>query len=133
MTKQNMKSTARGIGQQAFTYAAAKQMGQGKILDPALGWRLLRDGRIPFQFKVASVLLGMGLTFLIQVLELPIEGIIAAALPGLGLFLDGGLAGTEAVLGPLLFASLFLPHIAPKMLVAQLRGGSFGVEPRRVN
>jgi hypothetical protein len=54
-------------------------------------------------------------------LQLPLEGVFAALLPFVGAAGDLTLDGAEAVIGPILIATLLLPHLAPADLVRQIR------------
>ena len=128
----HVKNMAQGVGTRVLHTAVSQQTGAGKPLDPGLGWRLLRDGRIPVGTKIASLALGAALMVVLQVLEIPIQSLIALALPLVGFILDGVIDGTEAILGPILIGSLLLPHLASKELVAQIRQEPTG-KLRRVN
>jgi hypothetical protein len=94
---------------------------QTPILDVKLGFALMRDRRIPLRSKLVSILLGLAITGLVELLELPVEGILSALLPILGIAGDAVLDGAELVAGPLLLAHLLLPFVAPRPLVNQIR------------
>jgi hypothetical protein len=67
--------------------------------------------------------LGAGLVVLgaIQVLQIPLESILAFVLPGVGAAGDVAVDGAEAVVVPVLVATLLMPHLAPRSIVEELR------------
>jgi hypothetical protein len=87
----------------------------------ALGYALLRDRRVPIRTKLIALGLGAAGIGVIEVLQLPVEGVLAALLPFIGAAGDLALDGTEAVIGPVLIATLLLPYLAPADLVRQIR------------
>ena len=87
----------------------------------ALGYALLRDRRVPVRTKLIALGLGAAGIGAIELLQLPIEGLVAALLPFVGVAGDLALDGAEAVLGPVLIATLLLPYLAPPDLVRQIR------------
>ena len=99
-----------------------------KALDLKLGYALLRDRRVPFRAKAASLALGLGALLLVGVLELPVEAIMAALVPFVGLGGDVLLDGVEIIVGPLLAACLVLPYLAPSNVVAQIRRERAGIK-----
>lgn len=108
-----------------------RQVPQGvpwKALDLKLGYALLKDRRVPLRSKAASLAIGLGVLVLVAVLELPVEGIIAAAVPFVGVGGDVLLDGVEVIVGPLLVACLVLPYLAPSAVVAQIRRERAGIE-----
>jgi hypothetical protein len=94
---------------------------QHPILDVKFGFALMRDHRIPLRSKVIAVLMGLGITGLVEVLEIPVEGILSMLLPILGAMGDVVVDGAELVAGPLLLASLLLPFLAPRETVERIR------------
>ena len=88
---------------------------QTMTIDPRLGLKLLRDHRV--------LALGIGAATIagIEILQLPAEGIIAALLPFVGAAGDLALDGAEALIGPVVIATLLLPKIAPAEIVRQIR------------
>src|ERR1700757_3944871 len=86
-----------------------------------LGYALLRDRRVSMRAKLIALGIGAATVGAIELLELPIEGVLAALLPFVGAAGDLALDGAEAVIGPVLIASLVLPHIAPADIVRQIR------------
>ena len=99
-----------------------------KALDLKLGYALLRDRRVPFRSKAASLALGLGALVLVGILELPVEAILAALVPLIGLGGDLLLDGVEIIVGPLLAACLVLPYLAPSAVVAQIRRERAGIK-----
>ena len=98
-----------------------------KALDLKLGYALLRDRRVPLHSKAAAFAIGFGALVLVTVLELPLEEIIAAVVPFVGVIGDMVLDGMEAIIGPFLVACLVLPYLAPSTVVAQIRRERAGV------
>ena len=98
----------------------------GNALDPKFGLKLLRDGRIPVKSKIAAFGLGLAAAFVLEILELPIQTVLAILLPIVGLAADFAIDGVELLAGPLLVATLTLPYLAPRDLVAQIRAEGEG-------
>jgi hypothetical protein len=86
-----------------------------------LGYALLRDRRVPIRTKLIALGIGAAGVGAIELLQLPVEGVVAALLPLIGAAGDLALDGAEAVIGPVLIATLLLPHLAPADLVQQIR------------
>ena len=97
-----------------------------KLIDMKLGFALMRDRRVPLRSKLSAVLTGLLITGLVEFLELPVEGVLAAVLPILGLGGDMVIDGAELIAGPLLLAHLLLPWIAPRDIVALIRAERSG-------
>ena len=57
----------------------------------------------------------------IELLEIPLEGVLAVLLPGVGAAGDIAVDGVEAVVVPVLVATLLMPYLAPPSIVQQLR------------
>jgi hypothetical protein len=93
----------------------------------ALGFVLLRDRRVPIRTKLIALGIGAAAVGAVELLELPVEGIVAALLPFIGAAGDLALDGAEAVIGPVLIATLLLPYLAPADLVRQIRAETQGV------
>jgi len=74
-----------------------------------LGLTLFRDKGIPFHVKILALTLGGCLTFLMIALEVPIEGVLALAMPVLGVPFDFAIDGLEFFALPVLLAVLILP------------------------
>ena len=90
-------------------------------MNMTLGYALLRDRRVPIRTKLIALGIGAAGVGAFELLQLPVEGVVAALLPLIGAAGDLVLDGAEAVLGPVLIATLLLPHLAPADLVQQIR------------
>ena len=90
-------------------------------MNMTLGYALLRDRRVPIRAKLIALGIGAAGVGAIELLQLPVEGVVAALLPLMGAAGDLALDGAEAVIGPVLIATLLLPHLAPADLVQQIR------------
>ena len=90
-------------------------------MNMTLGYALLRDRRVPIRTKLIALGIGAAGVGAIELLQLPVEGVVAALLPFVGAAGDLALDGAEAVIGPVLIATLVLPHIAPADIVRQIR------------
>ena len=86
-----------------------------------LGYALLCDRRVPIRTKLIALGIGAAAVGAIELLQLPVEGIFAALLPFVGAAGDVALDGAEAIVGPVVIATLLLPHLAPADLVRQVR------------
>jgi len=89
-----------------------------------LGYALLRDRRVPIRTKLIALGIGAAGIGALEVLQLPVEGIFAVLLPFVGAGSDLALDSAEAIIGPLLIATVVLPHIAPADIVRQIRAES---------
>jgi hypothetical protein len=90
-------------------------------MNMTLGYALLRDRRVPIRTKLIALGIGAAGVGAIELLQLPVEGVVAALLPLIGAAGDLALDGAEAVIGPVLIATLLLPHLAPADVVQQIR------------
>jgi hypothetical protein len=90
-------------------------------MNMTLGYALLRDRRVPIRTKLIALGIGAAGVGAIELMQLPLEGVFAALLPLVGAVGDLTLDGAEAVIGPILIATLLLPHLAPADLVRQVR------------
>ncbi len=86
-----------------------------------LGYALLRDRRVSIRAKLIALGIGAAAIGAIELLQLPVEGVVAALLPFIGVAGDLAMDGAEAVIGPVLIATLVLPHIASADIVQQIR------------
>jgi hypothetical protein len=86
-----------------------------------LGYALLRDRRVSIRAKLIALGIGAAAIGTIELLELPVEGVLAALLPFVGAAGDLALDGAEAIIGPVLIASLLLPYLAPAEIVEVIR------------
>jgi hypothetical protein len=93
-------------------------------MNMTLGYALLRDRRVPIRTKLIALGIGAAGVGAIELLQLPLEGVFAALLPLVGAAGDLTLDGAEAVIGPILIATLVLPHLVPGDLVRQVRAES---------
>jgi hypothetical protein len=91
------------------------------LIDMKLGFALMCDRRVPLRTKIFAVLLGLGITGLVEFLEIPVEGIIAALVPILGIAGDFVLDGAETIAGPLILANALMPFLAPKEIVERVK------------
>jgi hypothetical protein len=91
------------------------------LVDMKLGFALMRDGRVPLRSKAIALLLGLGITGLVEFMEIPVEGVLAALVPFLGIAGDFVIDGAEAIAGPLLLANALLPFVAPQEIVQRVR------------
>ena len=92
-----------------------------RLFEFKLGFALLKDSRVPLRQKALAILLGLLLTGVLELLELPFEAILAGLLPMIGIPGDLLVDGLEAVGGPVIFACLLLPFLAPRYLVDKIR------------
>ena len=124
-----MKSILKNLAGQAAGQAVRRYAGNGAPLDPRRGWSLLRDQNVPVAEKVLALGMGVVLTAILTAAEIPVEAVIGLFLPVIGFGADDLFAGTEMVIGPVLFASLLLPHIHAARTTATQRA----VAPTRPN
>jgi hypothetical protein len=92
-----------------------------------LGLALMRDSRIPILSKLLSLAAGAGIVAGLVALEVPVELLLGALLPMAALPLDLMVDGLETVVGPLVAATLLLPHFAPRETVDQIRAERAGL------
>jgi hypothetical protein len=107
-----------------------------KLIDVKFGFALMRDRRVPLRCKAGAFLIGLLLTGIVETLEIPVEGMLAAMLPVLGIAGDFAIDGAELVAGPILLAHILLPWIAPKDIVERIRAertGDSGAKGRVVD
>jgi hypothetical protein len=90
-------------------------------MDIQLGYRLLRDHRVPARPKLIALAIGAAVVGFIELLQLPLESIFALILPVVGLAGDVVFDGAEGVIGTVLVATLLMPHLAPAPIVQQIR------------
>jgi hypothetical protein len=119
-----------------FTYSPSQRIARAKHSSPCsfketgagcgamnmpLGYALLRDRRVPIRTKLIALGIGAATVGTIELLQLPIEGVVAMLLPFIGAAGDLALDGAEAVIGPVVIATLLLPYLASPDLVRQVR------------
>lgn len=92
-----------------------------KLFDWKLGYALLGDRRVPFRSKAAAFAISVIVVAIVGILELPVEELVAVAIPFVGIVGDVTLDAIEIVVGPILGTCLLLPHLAPARIVEQVR------------
>ena len=115
------KATAKTVATQAAQHAAQNHAGEGKAIDPKFGVKLFRDKRVPVSKKILAVCLGVVAIGVAEVLELPLEALLAPILGLLAIPLELVGLAVESTVGVLAVSATILPHIAPKPLVQQIR------------
>jgi hypothetical protein len=90
-------------------------------MNAPLGYALLRDRRVSLRPKFMALGAGLVVLGVIQVLQIPLESVLAFVLPGVGAAGDVAVDGAEAVIVPVLVATLLMPHLAPRSIVEELR------------
>jgi hypothetical protein len=90
-------------------------------MNAALGYALLRDRRVSLRPKLVALGVGLAAVGLIELLQLPFESVLALLLPAVGAAGDIAVDGVEAVVVPVLVATLLMPYLAPPSIVQQLR------------
>ncbi len=125
------KTIIKSVGGQVAAKAVSAQRKPGNLLDFKLGVALLRDRRVSPATKLFALGIGVGLTLLLEAFEIPMETLVSLILPGVGFAANVAMDGLEAVICPLLFATLALPHMAPQPVAAEARAVRRGVsEPQ---
>jgi len=84
-----------------------------------LGYRLLRDHRVPIRTKLMALGIGAACIGALELLQLPL--VLAGILPLIGITGDIAFDGAEAVVGPVIIATMLLPYLVPPPLVRQIR------------
>lgn len=102
------------IYSKAAAHLAGKHAQKAGFLNLPLGFALLRDRRVPMGPKVRALAVGIAVTAICEMLEVPVEAIIAGLVPVLGLGIDIALDGLEFVALPLLIAAILMPKFAPE-------------------
>ena len=90
-------------------------------MDIKLGWKLLKDNRVPIRAKLTALGIGAVCVAALEALELPLDAVLAAILPLVGITGDIALDGAEAIFGPVLIATMLLPYMVAPPLVRQIR------------
>jgi len=83
--------------------------------------RLLRDHRVPIRAKLMALGIGAACIGVLELLQLPLEAVLAGILPLIGITGDIAFDGAEAVVGPVIIATMLLPYLVPPLLVRQIR------------
>lgn len=112
MTRLLARSAARHAAKHAAKHAHRRGW-----LNVRLGMALFRDRRVSVGTKLLALGLGLGLTMIAEALQLPLEGIFAALMPLVGIVLDVAIDGLELIALPMIFGSILLTHLAPRMIV----------------
>jgi hypothetical protein len=63
----------------------------------------------------------LGKAFLVHQRVSPLEAVLAGILPLIGITGDIAFDGAEAVVGPVIIATMLLPYLVPPLLVRQIR------------
>ncbi len=71
----------------------------------------MRDRGVPGRIKLLALFIGLLCTVLLELLEIPLETVVAVLLPFVGPAVDLAIDGAEFVLLPLLLAAAFMPHL----------------------
>jgi hypothetical protein len=82
--------------------------------DLTLGFALMWDRRVPIGVKIEMLALAVGIVACVLALEIPIEGLIVAALSKSGFRVVLALDCVEAIVGPIILSCFLLPSLAPK-------------------
>jgi hypothetical protein len=90
-------------------------------MNAPLGYALLRDRRVSLRPKLAALGIGLAVAGFVELLQIPLESVFALVLPIVGVAGDVTLDGAEAVILPVLVATLLMPYLAPPDIVQQLR------------
>jgi hypothetical protein len=86
-----------------------------------LGYALLRDKRVATRAKLIALGIGVAATGLVELLQLPFESVFALLVPLAGAAGDIVFDGAEAVILPVLVATVVMPYLASPSLVEQIR------------
>jgi hypothetical protein len=86
-----------------------------------LGYTLLRDRRISVRSKLIALTVGLAITGLVELLQLPFESVFALLAPVAGAAGDIVIDGAEVVIIPVLVATVLMPYLAPSAIVQELR------------
>ena len=90
-------------------------------MNPRLGYALLRDRRISVRAKLIALGVGAAVVGVVEFLQIPFECVAAMFLPIVGITGDVAVDGAEALIGPVVVATLVLPYLVPASLVQQIR------------
>ena len=67
-----------------------------------LGYRLLRDHRVPIRTKLMALGIGAACIGALELLQLPLDAVLAGILPLIGITGDIAFDGAEAIVGPVI-------------------------------
>ena len=99
----------------------AERLTRPNSMNIRLGYRLLRDHRVPIRAKLMALGIGAACIGALELLQLPLEAVLAGILPLIGITGDIAFDGAEAVVGPVIIATMLLPYLVPPPLVRQIR------------
>jgi len=99
----------------------AERLTRPKSMNIRLGYRLLRDHRVPIRAKLMALGIGAACIGALELLQLPLEAVLAGILPLIGITGDIAFDGAEAVVGPVIIATMLLPYLVAPPLVRQIR------------
>ena len=120
-----LQSLAAGAGGAGMTRRVERAKLKGrrgqKAMNIRLGYRLLRDHRVPIRTKLMALGIGAACIGALELLQLPLEAVLAGILPLIGITGDIAFDGAEAVVGPVIIATMLLPYLVPPPLVRQIR------------
>jgi hypothetical protein len=86
-----------------------------------LGYTLLRDRRVSVRSKLIALTVGLAITGLVELLQLPFESVFALLAPVAGAAGDIVIDGAEVVIIPVLVATVLMPYLASSAIVQELR------------
>src|SRR5258705_11754705 len=93
--------------------AKPKRLARPKSMNIRLGYRLLRDHRVPIRAKLMALGIGAACIGALELLQLPLEAELAAILPVIGITGRIALDGAEALTEPGIRATTMLPDLVP--------------------
>jgi hypothetical protein len=107
-----MTTFARKAAERAARHSAQKLVRHARI-DPRRGWSLLTNPGVAAGPKFSALAIGLALTGLLVLFEVPLEGAISVLAPILGLVAGAFADGMEILVLPLLIACASLSIILP--------------------
>ena len=122
-----IQSLLKMLGGQMLQRAVARG-GLQKAFDWRLGVQLMRDNRVPARSKWLSIAAGLLALGVLEVVELPVQAALWAFLPLIGFAADAAVDGIELLAVPFLVATIALPFLAPRDVVAQIRHQRAGAD-----
>jgi hypothetical protein len=117
----NLSLPGRGWHDSKGETCEAERLTRPKSMNIRLGYRLLRDHRVPIRAKLMALGIGAACIGALEVLQLPLEAVLAGILPLIGITGDIAFDGAEAVIGPVIIATMLLPYLVAPPLVRQIR------------
>ncbi len=101
----------RLFGKRVAHRALGKHTKPGGFLDVRYGFSLLRSRGVGVGYKLGALAVGVMLTGVLLAFEVPFEGLLGLFVPFLGFAGDVMVDGAEAIMMPVIFACLVLPHL----------------------